>query len=181
MSWRAAALALLCAAAFTAGCEEASSGKSEPMLAAEWSGSDTGKIATPVTAEWCDSLHLLEIRALRGDTGIAIAIYPRNRLQAGRYPIKPPLKADSVPPAAALGLRWFASTSVRGFQGDSGSVVMEELLPGIYSGVLEAKAHSVTDGGRVTVRGLFSHVTIRPGSRGCVPRKAPADTGAGVH
>lgn len=177
----APALGFLLAAGLAGGCKAAPEEKAGPVLEAEWSGSDSGKVRGSASAEWCASLHLLEVRALRGDTGIAIAIYPRDQFRPGRYPVMPPSEADSVPPAAAVGLRWFAETSIRGFQGDSGSVVVEESPPGVYSGVIEANAHSVTDGGHIVVRGSFSRLVVRPGARACVARKPTPDSGAGVH
>lgn len=150
-------------------------------LEVEWSGSDTGKAQATPTAEWCDSLRLLEIRALRGDTGVALALYPRTRVEAGRYPIVPPAAADTSAPAAALALRWFAETSIMGFQGDSGLVTVRESPPGVYAGTIEASARSVTDGSRLSIRGSFRGLVIQPAARGCVSRRTAGDTGAGVH
>ena len=135
----------------------------------------------PATAEWCDSLRLLQIQALRGDTGVVIALYPVQRFQAGRFRVAPPAKADSTPPAAAVALRWFADTSIRGFQGDSGTVVVDQTRPGVFAGTFDAEAHSVTDGARLTIRGSFHGLTVRPASRGCTARRQRPDTGAGVH
>ncbi len=152
-----------------------------PFLDAKWSGSDSGKIGGPATAEWCDSLHLLEIRAVRGDTGIALALYPAGPFRPGTYPVKPPATADSAPPGAAVGLRWFAETSMRGFQGDSGSVAVRESPPGVYAGEIEAHARSVTDGSHITVHGSFGRLTVHQGGRGCVARKASRDSSGGVN
>jgi hypothetical protein len=129
-----------------AGCQRSPQGGREgPWLEAKWTGSDTGAISGPATAEWCDSLHFLEVRALRGDTGLGLAIHPRDQLEAGVYPVRASARGDSAAPAAAVAIRWFAETAIRGFQADSGSVVVEEPDTGVYSGSFEANAHSVTD------------------------------------
>ncbi|MGH7498935.1 MAG: hypothetical protein ACREL3_08800 [Gemmatimonadales bacterium] len=175
-------VALTAGACLASACGKSSPDeKTGPFLEARWSGADSGKISGPATAEWCDSLRLLEVRAVQGDTGIGLALYPKKEFVAERYPVAPPAKADTSPPAAAVALRWFAETSIRGFQGDSGSVVVQESSRGVYSGVIEAHAHSVTDGNHVTITGSFSHLSPRPATRGCAARTASRDASAGVH
>jgi hypothetical protein len=141
---------------------------------ARWTGTDSGRIDSPASAEWCDSLGLLEIRALAGDTGIGVAIYPKGALHPGRYPVV-------RPEAAAVALRWFAETSIRGFKAESGAVVLERAPPGTYSGRIEAFTKSVTDNAHVTIRGTLRELTVRPARAGCVPRPPRPDSGAGIH
>lgn len=175
--------ALAIGASLAVACGKSSSDETDgPLLEAKWKGpADSGKISGPATAEWCDSLRLVEVRVLRGDSGISLALYPEKKFKAQRYPVALPAKADSTPPAAAIALRWFAETSIRGFQGDSGNVVVLESPPGVYSGEIKAHAHSVTDGNHVEITGSFRRLTIRPAARGCVARKASHDSTAGVH
>ena len=52
-----------------------------PRLELQWTGADTGRITSPATAEWCGVLRVLQIDAVRGDTGIAIALYPRDSIR----------------------------------------------------------------------------------------------------
>ena len=179
---RRSLLALALAAVFAAGCERAPEEKQAgPLLEARWSGADSGKIAAHAVAEWCESLRMLEILAVRGDTGVALALYAKSTFGAGTYPVLPPTRADSSPPAASVALRWFAETSIRGFQGDSGTVEVKESPPGVFSGVIVAHGHSVTDGGKLTIRGTFSHLVPGPAGRGCVARKPSPDSGARIH
>ena len=173
---------LLLAAALTAACGGLGSGKiAGARLEAEWSGAASARIAGGATAEWCDSLRVLQLQTLRGDTGIALAIYPVNLFQVGRFPVMPPARADSARPAAAVALRWLAETSIRGFQGDSGQVVVEHGWPGLYAGTFEAQAHSVTDTAHLTIRGSFRGVPLRPALRGCAARRQLSDSSRGVH
>ena len=148
-------------------------------LEIEWSGAAQGHLAGPATAEWCDSLKVLEIRALSGDSGIAIALYPTDTIRSDSYAVMPPAKADSVPPAAAVALRYFGETSVKGYQGDSGRVLVRETTGGRVSGRFSASLKSATDGSRLRAGGAFHDVRVLPASRGCVARPAhrPADTG----
>jgi hypothetical protein len=148
-----------------------------PRIAVRWTGSDSGKIDARASAEWCDTLGLLEIRGLRGDSGVGIAVYPQGALRPGRYRVLRPEVADTSRPAAAVALRWFAATSIRGFKGESGAVVLERSAAGTYSGHLEAYTRSVTDNARLTVRGTLLGLTARPARSGCVPRPAHPDSG----
>jgi hypothetical protein len=164
-------------------------GEGGPRVVVQWTGTDSGRLDSPASAEWCDTLGLLEIRALKGDTGLGVAVYPKGVLQPGRYRVVRPELADTSRPAAAVALRWFAETSIRGFRAESGAVVLEQSAPGKYSGRIEAFTKSVTDSAHVTVRGTLLGLTVRPSRSGCVPRpprppppRTPRpDSGAGIH
>jgi hypothetical protein len=135
-------------------------------LEATWSGPDQGKISAPANAEWCPDRRLLQIRAVQGDTGIAFALYPKDTLLPGRYRVVDPPRAESLPPAAGVALRWFTQNAVKGFQGDTGTVFLDRSPSGELGGSVTAGARSVVDTQRVTVRGTFQGLTIRP-SPGC--------------
>jgi hypothetical protein len=145
-------------------------------LEVEWVGSDTGKLVAPVVAEWCDSLRVLELRAVRGDTGIALALYPPESVTAGHYPMVPPERGDSTRPSSAVALRWFAETSIRGFQGDSGSVSLAG-GPGAVGGSFAGRLRSTTEGSRLKVTGSFRGLTVGPAPPECAGvAKVPADS-----
>lgn len=172
------------ATVLAAGCSKPSDAKIEgPQLEARWTvvGGDSATVRGPATAEWCDSLRLVQLQTLRGDTGVAIVLYPVKELAAGKFPIVPPDHADSAPPAAALAIRWFEETSIRGFQGDSGEVVVSQDGPGTFAGTFVSRGRSVTEGSHLMLKGSFSGVTVRPGGRGCVAKHASPDSAQGVH
>jgi hypothetical protein len=151
-------------------------------LDAEWIGADTGKLSAPAVAEWCDGLKLLELRATHGDTGIALLLYPADSVPPadsvapadsatpGDYPVVPPERADSSRPSAAVALRWFAETSIRGFRGDSGTVVLEATGPGTSAGRFSAYLRSATEGSRLTVTGSFKGLSVTTAPKGCIGR-----------
>lgn len=144
-------------------------------IEASWTGADTGEMAAPMTAEWCDVRGALEIRGVAGDTGLGLVLYPVDTIDADSYPIVPPERADSLPPAAALALRVFSPNTIQGYQGDSGTVALERSEDGELSGVFEARARSVVNGQLLTVTGKVRDLTIVPQKRGCrLP--APADS-----
>jgi len=49
--------------------------RSGPRLTVRWTGADTAAFGASATAERCDTLHLIEIRAVSGDTGVGLALY----------------------------------------------------------------------------------------------------------
>jgi hypothetical protein len=175
---RCATAALLVLAA---GCgKQAPREPAGPRLEARWTGSDTAEFAAPAVAERCDSLNLLEIRATAGDTGVAIAIYPRDSLQPGDYPIRAPEGADTVPPSAALALRWVARTAVVGFRSDSGTLTLHRAAGGALSGSFTAGVRALSGAGRLSLTGSFAELHVRPASRGCTARDTVPDSSAGV-
>lgn len=168
---------LLGALGLAAGCRGGEDGApTGARLEARWTGADTSAFGAPATAEWCDSLELLEIRAIAGDTGIGIALYPREGIASGVYPVRPPEAADSVPPSAAVGLRWFSETSVQGYQADSGQVALTRGADGALSGRFTATAHAIAGRGQLTLTGSFDDLRQRPATRGCSRAPPPPPT-----
>lgn len=151
------------------GCKRLPARSGAGQIDVRWTGSERGRLSGKAVAEWCAILRLLEIRAIRGDTGIAVAIYPADTVTPGEYRVIDPAKAESLPPAAAIGLRWASQTAIKGFQGESGSVVLERSTSGELSGRVTAAGRSVTDTQRVTIEGSFRDLTIRTQGRGCAP------------
>jgi hypothetical protein len=168
---RLALAALMAAAAcFSSESTESPAGS----LQAEWTGVDTGKLSAPAVAEWCDSLKLLELRAIHGDTGIALVLYPSDSIAPGEYVVVQPARADSSRPAAAAALRWFAETSIRGFRGDSGEVVLQSAAPGVMRGRFSVYFRSATEGSRLSTTGSFSGLNVTAAPKSCAGRPAHA-------
>jgi hypothetical protein len=143
-------------------------------LDAGWTGADSGTISAHAAAEWCADRLLLEIRAIQGETGLAMALYPVDTIVSDSYPVVEPTRADSARPSASVALRLFSQTAIEGYQGDSGMVLLERSSSGRLSGSLTARARSVLKGERIRLRGRFERVAVLPQERGCIPE--PADT-----
>jgi hypothetical protein len=156
------------------GCNWAPASRGGGQIDVRWTGSERGRLSGRATAEWCSILRLLEIRAIRGDTGIALAIHPTDTITPGEYRVLDPAKAESVPPAAGIALRWATQIAIRGFQGESGSVVLDRSPSGELSGRVTAAARSATDTGRLQVTGTFRDLAVRASTRGC--NRPTADT-----
>lgn len=158
-----------------AGCgSPETSGTQSGYLEARWTGADTGAVSVPAIAEWCEDRRLLEIRAVAGDTGVALAVFPSVILSADSYRVV--AATDSTAPSARVALRLFAPTAIKGFQGDSGHVVLARADSGDLTGTFEARARSVTNTDLVTVTGSFRNLEIVPAMRGCDPDSEPGDT-----
>ena len=154
------------------------SGRTGPRLTVRWTGADTAAFGAAATAERCDTLHVVEIRAISGDTGVGLALYDSGTLQSGTYPIRPPERADSAAPAAAVGLRWFAKTAVQGFQGDSGEVSVRRSGNGVLSGTFTAKAHAINGAGGLQLTGSFDGLRVTAAARDCLPPTPAGDSAA---
>ena len=121
---------------------------------------------------------MLEIRAIQGDTGLAVAVYAVDTIVSDSYPVLEPSRADSSHPSASLALRLFAQTSVKGYQADSGTVILERSGSGPISGRLTARARSVVNGDQIRLTGKFQGVAVTPQERGCIrelPRPEDAE------
>jgi hypothetical protein len=144
-------------------------------LELRWNGPQAGSLSGPATAGWCAHRKVLQVRAIRGDTGVALAVYPGKALEAGVYRVVDPMKAESVPPAASVALRVLTQNLVQGFQGDTGRVTLESSSAGRFSGSVSARARSVVDTQRISVSGTFRHLRVMPDTAGCSPAEAPEE------
>jgi hypothetical protein len=138
-------------------------------LDAQWAGADSGKISTPAAGQWCREGLRLEIQAIQGDTGVAMALYPVDSIESDSYPVVDPTRADSVRPSASVGLRLFSQTAVKGYRGDSGAVLLKRSSSGQLSGKVTARVRGVPNGEQVRLTGKFDRVAVLPQERGCVP------------
>jgi hypothetical protein len=161
------------------GCNRPPTSRAEVgQIEVNWTGSERGGLSAPATAEWCSILRQLEIRGVRGDTGFAMILHPTDTVTPTKYRVMDPAGAESLPPAAAIALRWVAVTSVKGFQGESGSVSLHRAPSGEWSGRLTAAARSVSDTHKLTIDGTFKDLQVRPQARGCIRPVEPPDSGA---
>ncbi len=158
-----------------AACDTSESLRSQAgRLEVRWTGADTGKISALAAAEWCEDRVSLEIRAIQGDTGLGLALYPLDSIVSDSYRVVEPTRADSARPSASVALRLFSQTAIKGFQGDSGTVILKRSRSGQLSGSLAARARSVLNGAQIRLSGRFERVAVVPQERGCTAE--PPDT-----
>jgi hypothetical protein len=148
-------------------------------VSVRWEDGDSVDISleVPGTARWCATGRWLELSAVRGDTGVMLALFPPETLVAATYPISRPVRDDSlrVRPAATLGVRWFTPGLVAGYRGWQGEVRVTAVEPGptggrTISGRLEGGAAAVAGaGGAIAVEGEFDDVPVAEADSGCSP------------
>ena len=168
---------LLLAAALAACRQDGRPRPTEGHLDISWTGKDRGSLAGPAIARWCGLRRVLEIQSVRGDTGVALAVYSGQSPTPGTYRVVDPTVADSLPPAAAVAVRWLGQTVVQGFQGESGQVVLQRSSAGLFSGAFDARARSVVDTQHLNLSGTFRDLALRRDTLGCAPRDEEEEMG----
>ncbi|MEZ4457068.1 MAG: hypothetical protein R2882_11050 [Gemmatimonadales bacterium] len=141
----------------------------EPVgrLSVEWAGSATGSFAAPAQASWCARDSLLEVLAIRGDTGIAMSVLVTDSIQPARHPVLSPAIKVDWRPLALVAVRWASDTALKGFEATSGNLSLLESPAGTVAGTVEVtmKRNEAADTLRLT--GNFDGVPVTPAVGQC--------------
>jgi hypothetical protein len=154
------------AAIIASACQGSSAGPSAGRLQARWAGSDSGKLNAKARATWCVPGRLLEVMGVDSDAGLGLAIYPSDSLTDGEYPVTVPGVDSTKRPRAAVGIRWFTETQIKGYQGDSGGIKLTRSAKRL-DGTLEAKLHAASTPETIRVTASFRGVPLVIDSTGC--------------
>ena len=149
------------AVVLTLGCEAAP--WQGGQLEARWEGKDPGGFSAPATASWCADMRLLEIVAVKGDTGVALAILPAGELEAGSYSNWDVARGEPPRPVVMAAARWFTNTAVAGFRGDSGRIELATER-GEASGRFDFRMYMTAGSDTVRLHGQFDGVPIDTGT-----------------
>lgn len=142
-----------------------------------WSGADTGQLLVAASAYWCAGDSVVEISGAAGDSGVALAVLPRDTLSPGVFPVGMPLPARTRP-GARIAVRWPGETLVEGYYSLSGTVTVD---PGTdLNGSLEAVLRSVVNGGEISLSGTFRELKVQPGSATTCGGTAPPPDDGGM-
>jgi hypothetical protein len=163
MPWARSALLLLGVGA----CQRLATG---PSLEAKWTGSDTGRIAVPATAGWCERSGVLSVTGVREDVGFGIAIYPAGAPQSGAYQAFDPGIDSARRPGVAAAARWFSDADLTGYQSDSGGLDLRA-TGGVLDGSFQFRMRSLNGKDTIDVTGRLRR--IRPGACPVVDSVAP--------
>ena len=145
-------------------------------IAVSWTGADSGELRAPALARWCGNDSLIEITGATGDSGVALAMLPRDTtLAPGDFPVGMPLPARTRP-SARVALRWVGESLTEGYYSLNGRVTIDS--GSSLSGSVQATLRSVNDGEEISLNGTFTQVRVQPGSaESCgSAADAPADT-----
>ena len=157
---------MLDAVMLLAACHGSAAGPSAGQLQAKWAGSDSGKLNAKARATWCAPGRLLEVMAVDSDAGLGLAIYPSESVSTGEYPVAGPAPDSAQRPRAAVGIRWFTETQIKGYQGDSGWIMLTK-RDGVLEGGLEARLHAVATPETIRVMATFRSVPLVTDSTRC--------------
>lgn len=126
----------------------------------EWSGSTSGRFAAPAVARWCATDTLVEILAMRADTGVGLILLVRASVEAGDYPVAAARSFSSRRPGASVAVRWLDTNTVQGYEGVRGRVALAAggVLAGTFETLLRANGGPADD--TLALRGEFGGITL---------------------
>jgi len=136
-------------------------------VAVQWAGSKQGQLVAPGTASWCAVDSLLEIIAVKGDTGVGWALLVQDSVRATQHPIVSPSVRVDWRPLATAAVRWFGESDVIGFEGHSGNVHLTDVTGGAVTGSVDVRLR--VPGGTDTLHptGGFTRIAVEPAKGQC--------------
>ena len=136
-------------------------------MAASWTGSTQGTFRAPATALWCARDTLLELIAVRNDTAVGFALFPKDSLRAGTYAIFSAKVAVVFRPQANAAARWLDQVELKGFEGTSGKVTLSSTGASGVSGTYEVGLRRTESPDTLTLSGSFARVPVGKAIEAC--------------
>ena len=137
------------------------------QLAVEWKGVVARSFAAPAEATWCARDSLLEILAVRADTGVGLVLVVQDSLRPGQHPVVSAALKVTWRPVALASIRWVNDSGVRGFEGNAGSVTVTEAGPAGVAGTLDVRLKHLDTSDTVRMTGRFHAAAITPADSIC--------------
>lgn len=144
------------------------SGPGPSELYLEWRGVERGTFTAPLTARHCVETGLMELIAVRGDTGFGAAVYlaEAGTVAPGDYPVAPASSLTEPVPGAAAALRWLDAVSIVAFEGVSGTITLTGDTTAL-GGTLDIRMQSVERADSVRLTGRFDRLAVDRADTGC--------------
>jgi hypothetical protein len=163
---RAVVLVLALAGALSA-CRQASGRRAGPELSLQWMGERWATFRAPARAVVCAETGIVELLAVRGDSGAGIVFFPADSstLPSGEYRIFVPTLSLEPRPGAMASVRWFDEGFVRAFYATGGTVRVDGGRQVAGSFEVAMQQHDGNDTARVT--GRFARVRLEEAPAGC--------------
>ena len=151
-----------------AACRRGPSGAGDGQVLAEWRGTHRGRFVAPMSATHCPESGIVELIAVRGDTGVGLVLYPADsaRIASGEYQVFPPGTAVPPRPAAGAALRWFTGIDLSPFDGTSGSVQVT-VADSLLSGSLAVRMEQPSGTDTLALTGRFTALVVQRLDAGC--------------
>jgi len=150
-----------------AGCRR-SAGPGTGEAAVEWRGGDRGRLTAAAAADHCPETGVVEILAIRGDTGFGLAMFLKDSavIAPGDYQVFHGATPAASRPGATVGLRWFTGIDLAAFESNSGTVTVSTVNGGL-SGTLTVRMQGVSSSDTLAVTGRMNGVPVRQAGPGC--------------
>lgn len=137
-------------------------------LDVSWRGAERGRFIAPLEASHCVESGQVELLAIRGDTGIGVALFLGDSatIRPAEYPVVPGSQLEEPRPGATVGARWFATTTIAAFEGSTGKVTLTSAGQ-LLSGTLDASFTALDSPDTLQVTGSFSQVPVVKADSNC--------------
>lgn len=137
-------------------------------LSVEWDGEVPGRFSAPGKAVFCAQTGLVELEALRGDTGVAAVLFlsDSGKVEAADYPVFLAASYPEPRPGALAGLRWFDNVQIVAWEGLRGTIEVtpaDSTLAGTFSVMMQQVNRPDT----VLMTGRFSGIPLIRGDSSC--------------
>ncbi len=129
-----------------------------------WTGSDTGRLEVPASAQWCREDSVLIIRGEQSDSAVALAFFPRDSVISGNFTIDG-VGTPLPRPHGRVALRWLGENLIVGYYSVSGSGSVGTGSP--LAGRVESTLKSAVDGTQLKVTAAFTGIVVSPALPGC--------------
>ncbi len=148
-------------------------------VSVQWDGFVRGSLTAPATGSWCPTDSLLEVLAVRGDSGFGFALAVTDSVRVAKHSAVAPSVVVSWRPIAVAGLRWVTDTAVRGYEAQSGTIDVTAVTAGRVTGTIDLRLKQMETIDTIRLRGSFNQISVTPALGRCGRAQRPAGAGAG--
>ena len=137
-------------------------------LDVSWGGTESGRFIAPLEATHCAESGLVELLAIRGDTGVGMALFLLDSaiVQPVEYPVISGSQLQEPRPGATMGTRWFATTSIAAFEGVMGNINLS-VAGGALTGTVDVKFQAIDKPDTIRMTGTFAEVPLVKADSNC--------------
>lgn len=137
-------------------------------LDVSWGGSSRGRFVAPLQATHCAESGQVELLAIRGDTGIGVALFleDSSAVQPVVYPVMSGSLLHETRPGSSVAARWFAVTSIAAFEGITGKVTLSSGGSEL-NGTLDVSFKALDRPDTLHLTGSFTRVPVAKGDTNC--------------
>jgi hypothetical protein len=146
------------------------------VVSVEWNGFVRGSFAATASGSWCARDSLLEVLAVRGDSGFGFALAVTDSVRVGKHPATAPSVVVDWRPLAVAGLRWATDTAVRGYEAQSGTIEVTDVSGGRVTGTIDLRLKQIDTIDTIRLSGSFKRIAVAPSRGSCGRVQRPGGT-----